>query len=147
MAPLPDDIRTRLRATALTLTGALVLVGILLALWAVLVGFDVTRTAPVVAVAPVGEQDLLVEYTGGSPGCGDPAGVEVAETSATVEVTAHVVIPFGTRWNFSCDDVGSTLLKTVRLDAPLGGRAVVDASGAPVAVREDAADLVGGQDP
>lgn len=91
------------------------------------VGFDVRDPSAVQAVAMLpNDRDLVVRSVAGSPGCGDPDGIEVNETADQVEVLAWVVTPHGTRWDFECQDTGAIAIETVRLSAPLGERTVVD---------------------
>ena len=145
MGGLTGESRDRVRAMSLWLVTAIVLAGVAVGLYALVVGFDRVDPAPVSRVAEVAPQDLLVEYVGGSPGCGDPHRVEVSETEDEVVLAAHVVVRHGTRLTASCDDEGVPMLQTVRLAAPLGDRVVRDATRPQLTVplAEDATDLLG----
>jgi hypothetical protein len=144
MEELSRQARDRVRAMSLYLVCAVVILGLLLALYAVFVGFDRVRAAPVTAVAVTGGgRDLVVEYTGGAPGCGDPHDVGVVETGHAVELTATTVARRATRIGFTCPSLEVPLLQTVRLAAPLDGRAVRDgARGGAVVAVTDVASLV-----
>ncbi|KAE8765532.1 hypothetical protein [Georgenia thermotolerans] len=127
MADLPRPARDRVRAMSLYLVCAVVLLGLLLALYAVFVGFDRLHAAPVTAVAVTADgRDLVVEYTGGAPGCGDPHDVTVRESDTAVEVRAVTVARRATRLGFACPSRAVPLLQTVRLAEPLGAREVRD---------------------
>jgi hypothetical protein len=129
MGELSGEARDRVRAMSLWLVTGIVLAGVAVGLYAVIVGFDRVEPAAVARVAPAAEQrDLIVEYVGGSPGCGDPHRVQVTESDDEVVVSATVVVRHGTRFNAACDDEGISMVQTVRLAAPLGGRFVRDAS-------------------
>ncbi|WP_448072551.1 hypothetical protein [Georgenia yuyongxinii] len=146
MGYLSGEARDRVRAMSLYLVGALVVAGTAVGVYAVLVGFDRVSPAAVDAVARTGDpHDLVVQYVGGSPGCGDPQRIEVDETADDVVVTAFTVARHATRQGFGCDDVGVLMLQTVRLADPLGVREVRDGArdGAAVVVRESVTDLVG----
>lgn len=142
---LTGESRDRVQAMSLYLVTGIVLVGVAVGLYAVIVGFDRIRPAAVSRVAEAAGRDLVVQYVGGSPGCGDPHRVEVSETEDEVVVAAYVVVRHGTRFDASCDDERVTMLQTVRLAAPLGNRAVRDASRPEltVPVADAVADLVG----
>lgn len=145
MEGLTGGSRDRVRAMSLWLVTAIVLAGVAVGLYALVVGFDKVEPAPLSRVAEVGPRDVLVEYVGGSPGCGDPHRVEVSETDDEVVVAAYVVVRHGTRLTASCDDEGVPMLQTVRLGAPLGDRQVRDASRPEltVPVADDVTELVG----
>ncbi|WP_043496805.1 hypothetical protein [Georgenia sp. SUBG003] len=145
MGGLTGESRDRVRAMSLWLVTGIVLAGVAVGLYALVVGFDSARPAPVSRVAEIGQHDLLVQYVGGSPGCGDPLQVKVDETEDEVLIAASVVVRRGTRLGASCDGENVTMLQTVRLAAPLGDRAVRDASRPEltVPVADEAADLVG----
>lgn len=123
---LSAEGRTRVRALSLYLVGTIVLALTAVGGYALVVGFDRVRPAPVEAVAVVGERELLVRYLGGVPGCGDPHRVEVAEDADEVVVSAFTVARRATREGFSCPDVGVPMLQTVRLGEALGDRDVRD---------------------
>ncbi|MPV90333.1 hypothetical protein [Georgenia ruanii] len=144
MEELPRQARDRVRAMSLYLVCAVVILGLLLALYAVFVGFDRLHAAPVTAVAATGDgRDLVVEYTGGAPGCGDPHDVTVRESGRTVELRAVTVARRATRLGFACPSRAVPLLQTVRLAAPLDGREVRDrARGGAVVAVTDPADLL-----
>jgi hypothetical protein len=145
MGRMSGDARDRVRAMSLWLVTGIVLAGVAVGLYAVLVGFDSIRPAAVTRVAATAERDLLVEYVGGSPGCGDPLRVDVSESDDEVVVAATVAVRHGTRLGASCDDQGIAMLQSVRLAQPLGDRSVRDASrpGVDVPVVDAVADLVG----
>jgi hypothetical protein len=129
MGRLTGEARDRVRAMSLWLVTGIVLAGVAVGLYAVVVGFDRMQPAAVARVAQGAEpRDLIVEYVGGSPGCGDPHRVEVTESEDEVVVAATVVVRHGTRFNAACDDEGVSMVQTVRLAEPLGGRSVRDAS-------------------
>lgn len=145
MTSADAEYRDRVRAMGLWFVAAIVVVGAFVGIYALFVGFDRTVPARVEAVAP-GETpaDLVVRYTGGSPGCGDPGQVVATESAEEVVLTAHTVIVRGTRVNLSCDDQGIPLLATVRLASPLGERTVRDAyDDSEVEVLSDVGELVG----
>lgn len=143
MGGLTGESRDRVRAMSLWLVTGIVLAGVAVGLYALVVGFDRVRPAAVSRVAEASDHDLVVEYVGGSPGCGDPHRVEVTETEEDVVVAAHVVVRHGTRLGASCDDERVPLLQTVRLATPLEGRTVRDASRPEltVPVADDVTDL------
>lgn len=130
---------------ALTFLGAIVLALVAVGAFALVVGIDLVRPAPVEAVAVTGDgRDLLVRYVGGLPGCGDPDGVDVAESGDTVVVSARTVARRATRLGFSCPEVAVPMFRTVRLGEPLGERTVRDgAGGEEVTVHDDVAALLG----
>lgn len=144
MADLPRQSRDRVRAMSLYLVCAVVILGLLIALYAVFIGFDRLREAPVTAVAVTGDgRDLVVEYTGGAPGCADPHDVTVAETAEDVELRAVTVARRATRLGFACPSRAVPLLQTVRLAEPLGERGVRDGNrGGAVVPVTDLADLL-----
>ncbi|MFH5823680.1 hypothetical protein [Georgenia sp. AZ-5] len=125
MADLPAAARDRVRAMTLWLVAGIVLVLVGVGIYAVLVGFDRVRSAPVEAVAVAGH-DLVVRYVGGAPGCGDPHHLEVDEDDDAVVVSAFTVARHGTRWGFACARHDVRMYGTVRLAAPLGERPVRD---------------------
>jgi len=145
MDGLTGESRDRVRAMSLWLVTGIVMVGVAVGLYAIIVGFDSVRPAAVSKVAELDDRDLLVQYVGGSPGCGDPNRVEVQETKDEVTVAASVVVRHGTRLSASCDDEGVPMLQTVRLAEPLGDRVVRDASRPEltVPVADAPTDLVG----
>ncbi|UNX53722.1 hypothetical protein MF406_12085 [Georgenia sp. TF02-10] len=144
MGELPAEARDRVRAMALTLVGALVLFGVVVGLYALLVGFDRLEEAPVKAVARAGERELVVQYVGGTPGCGDPDGVTVDESDDAVVLTGRTVLRHATRWGgYACPAVEVPMLTTVRLADPLEGRPVRDGvREVEVTVHDDVAALV-----
>ncbi|WP_154796301.1 hypothetical protein [Occultella kanbiaonis] len=140
-----EQVRRRIRASTLWFVAAILTAAAALIVWALTVGFPVVNDARTDAVAVQGDsgREILVRYTGGSPGCGDPHSIEVEETQTTVTITTHVVAPHGTQFNFGCDDAGYPMFQTIRLERPLGGRAVFDGpTGATVEVAADVATLV-----
>ncbi|GAA4432157.1 hypothetical protein GCM10023169_37620 [Georgenia halophila] len=148
MGELPKEVRDRIRASALWLVTGVLTIGALLLLYTVFIGFDRLRDAPVSRVAPMGEggTDLVVEYIGGSDGCGDPYQVAVEEQDGDeVVLLAEVIVREATRHDKACPDVGVRMIDTVRLSEPLGDRTVRDASrlDAEVEVVENVAALVG----
>ncbi|MPV36344.1 hypothetical protein [Georgenia subflava] len=146
MAELSGEARDRVRALGLWLVGGILLAGVLVGLYATLVGFDRVSPAAVDAVARTAEgRDLLVRYIGGSPGCGDPHRIDVTEDDETVVISAYTVAPHGTRAGFGCDDRGVVMLQTVRLGEPLGERQVRDgARDSAVVVHDSPAALLDG---
>jgi hypothetical protein len=145
MADGDEQVRRRIRASTLWFVSAILTAAAALIVWALTVGFPLVSDARTDAVAVQGEsgREIVVRYTGGSPGCGDPHSIEVEETQTTVTITTLVVAPHGTRFNFGCDDVGYPMFQTVRLERPLAERAVFDGpTGAPVEVAADVATLV-----
>jgi hypothetical protein len=144
MERLSGDARNRVRAMSLWLVTAIILAGVAVGLFAMLVGFDRIVPAAVSRVAATTDRDLVVEYVGGSPGCGDPHRVEVDESDDEVVVAAKVVVRHGTRLSAHCDDVGVPMIQSVRLAEPLGDRSVRDASrpGFDVPVADAVADLI-----
>ncbi|TRW46123.1 hypothetical protein [Georgenia yuyongxinii] len=145
MEYLSGEAKDRVRAMSLYLVGALVVVGVAVGAYALLVGFDRVSPAAVDAVARTGDpHDLVVQYVGGTPGCGDPERIDVDETTDDVVVTAFTVARHATRQGFGCGDVGVIMVQTVRLAAPLDGREVRDGArdGAAVVVHDSLADLL-----
>ena len=142
---LRNEHRSRIRAFTLWMLGgiAVVLAGVVT--YALAVGFAVPSTGAVQAVAPTddSEHDLLVRAVVGAPGCEELVGVDVAESGDEVALTVRTSIPRGTRWDFSCPDVGTFVYDTVRLDRPLEERTVVDEEAdAEVTVLDSLTDLV-----
>src|SRR5690606_18900135 len=119
--------RARVRAMAMWLTVGALCLGVFVLVYALLVGFDRERTAPVAAVAGEG-RTVVVRYLGGPPGCGDPGRIEVRESAAEVELTAYVVVREATRYDRQCPAEEVPMLTTVRLDEPVGDRLVRDAA-------------------
>ncbi|MFC7405876.1 hypothetical protein [Georgenia alba] len=142
MNGLPKEARDRVRVSAMWIVVSAVCLGVLLMLYALLVGFDRERQAPVEAVAADGN-DLVVRYVGGVPGCGDPGRVEVSESDSEVELSAYVVVRHATRHDRMCAQMAVPLITTVRLAEPLGDRVVRDGMrpGAEVPVADGLADL------
>lgn len=141
---MQDEQRRRVRAFTLSALGvvALLIAGVLT--YALVVGFAVPTTGTVRAVAPTqdGERDLLVRVT--VVGCEEVTGVEVRESREEVILTARATIANGTQWGLTCPDVSTAMFSTVRLDAPLGERTVIDATRPEdqVPVLESPADLL-----
>ncbi|TDE98899.1 hypothetical protein EXU48_01500 [Occultella glacieicola] len=145
MADPDENVRRRIRASTLWFVAAILTAAAALIVWALTVGFPVVGDARTDAVAVQGEsgRELVVRYTGGSPGCGDPHSIEVEETQTTVTITTLVVAPHGSRFNFGCDDVGYVMYQTIRLERPLAERDVIDGpTGGAVEVVVDVATLV-----
>ncbi|WP_127125649.1 hypothetical protein [Georgenia sp. SYP-B2076] len=138
MGDLPVAAKTRVRAMTLWFVGSIVLVGVLVAIYAALIGFDRVTGASVEGVAVTGDgHDLVVEYIGGRPGCGDPDHIDVEESAHAVVISAYTVARHGTRAGFACPAEATPMLQTVRLRAPLGDREVRDGArdGSAVVVR------------
>lgn len=146
MGDLPREAKDRVRAMSLWLVGGILLAGVLVAMYAALIGFDRVDRAAVAAVAVTGDgRDLLVEYVGGAPRCGDPHHIDVEESAEAVVIVAHTVARHGARPGFVCADEPVPMFQTVRLRAPLDGRPVRDgAQGRDVVVHGGPAALLGG---
>lgn len=137
--------RRRIRAMTLWLIGTLTvgIVGVIV--YALAVGFAVSSAGAVQAAAPGHtDRDLVVRVTIGEPGCEELTQVTATETRDEVALLAVTSIPNGTRVGFSCPDIGTIVYATVRLDAPLGDRELVDADrpGREIEVVESVAALV-----
>src|SRR4051812_33894437 len=105
MGDLSTEARDRVRAMSMYLVGSIVLVGVLVGLYAALIGFDRVQGAALAGVAlTADEHDLVVEYVGGEPGCGDPHHIDVDETAEAVVISAHTVARHGTRAGFTCTE-------------------------------------------
>lgn len=136
-----------MRAMTLWLLGTVLLVVAGFITYYLAVGFDVREQSTVQAVTVMpNDRDLVVRSVAGSPGCGDPDGIEVNETAEQVEVLTWVVTPQGTRWDFECQDTATTVIDTVRLSAPLGERTVIDGAhpGAEVEIAGSLTELIDG---
>lgn len=131
MEKLPEEGRARIRASAMWLIAAIVLVALGVAGYGAFFGFPLTTQTTVLAAASVnGDRGLLVRYEVGSSSCQEPGGVSVTETDQTVTLTGSAVDPSGTRVvDKACTDDLYTVAETVWLDEPLGGRTVQDSSG------------------
>lgn len=132
MGSLPEESRARIRASAMWLIAAVVVVGLGIAGYAAFLGLPVSTPTSVLAAAPVNSgHGLLVRYEVGSSSCQVPGGVSVTETEETVTLTGSAVDPTGTRVvNKACTDDLYTVAETVWLTEPLAGRTVLDSSGA-----------------
>lgn len=125
--PMGEEHRRRIRAFTLSALGgvALLVVGVLT--FALVVGFPVPGTGTVAAVARTDqERDVVVRAVIGDPGCEELTGIDVTESATQVDLTVRTSIPNGTRWDLTCHDVATFVYSTVRLDAPLGDRTVLD---------------------
>lgn len=142
---LGEEHRRRVRAFTLSALGALALLAVGVLTYALVVGFGVPGTGTVDAAARGGhERDLVVRAVIGRPGCTELTGTEVTERDAEVALTVRTSIPHGTRWDFQCPDDATFVYHTVRLQAPLEERSVLDeTTGAPVQVHDSVAALVG----
>lgn len=135
-----------MRATTLWLVGVLLLTGTGVITYSAVVGFSVRDTGAVEAVTVLAnDRDVVVRSVVGSPGCGNPSGVDVTETRGRVTLIARTVIPQGTRWDFSCDDADMVVFHTVRLSAPLGDRELIDGTrpDADVTIVDSLGELIG----
>src|SRR5690625_1119888 len=98
MGPLAEEGRARIRASAMWLIAAVVVVGVGLAGYAAFLGFPVTTSTTVTAAAVINEgHGLLVRYQVGSSSCQVPGEVTVTETEETVTLIGSAVDPTGTR--------------------------------------------------
>ncbi len=126
---MQPEHQRRIRAFTLTSISTVLAIVVGVLIYALVSGFPTSGTGSIQAVAPGdNDRDLVVRATVGSPGCGDPDEVTVAETRDEVSLVVETTIPDGTRLDFNCDDQAATVYLTVRLDSPLGDRVVVDAS-------------------
>lgn len=149
MEKLPEEGRARIRASAMWLIAAIVLVSLGVAGYGAFVGFPLTTQTTVLAAASVnGDHGLLVRYEVGSSTCQEPGGVSVTETDQTVTLTGSAVDPSGTRVvDKACTDDLYTVAETVWLEEPLGGRTVLDSSGTELELVTPAEVLDGGGSP
>ena len=131
MGSLPEESRARIRASAMWLIAAIVVVGLGIAGYAAFLGFPVTTPTPVLAAAPVnGGHGLLVRYEVGSSSCQVPGEVTVTETAESVTLVGSAVDPTGTRVvNKGCTDDLYSVVGTVWLEDPLAERTVLDDEG------------------
>lgn len=149
MGSLPEEGRARIRASAMWLIAAIVVVALGIAGYAAFLGFPVSTPTAVLAAAPVNSgHGLLVRYEVGSSSCQVPGGVRLTETAESVTLTGTAVDPTGTRVvDKACTDDLYTVTETVWLEEPLAGRPVLDASGAELELTEPAEVLAGGGGP
>lgn len=140
MEKLPEEGRARVRASAMWLIAAIVLVALGVAGYGAFLGFPVSTPTTVLAAAPVNSgHGLLVHYEVGSSSCQVPGGVSVTETDQTVTLTGTAVDPTGTRVvDKACTDDLYTVAETVWLEDPLGERTVQDSSGTELELIEPA---------
>ena len=145
MGELPEEGRARIRASAMWLIAAVVLVALGIAGYAAFFGFPVSTPTTVLAAAPVNNgHGLLVRYEVGPSSCQVPGGVQATETAETITLTTTAVDPTGTRVvDKGCTDDLYTVAETVWLTDPLAGRTVLDSSGAELQL-SDPAEVLGG---
>lgn len=120
MEGLDGELRDRVRAAALWLVAGLTVLGVLLGLWAIHVGFLRTSITPstVLEVSDDG-RTITLEVSHGA--CERPAGVEVSEDEYSVVLTAYVTERTPLRGS-ACTDVAVVERATVVLDDPVGER-------------------------
>lgn len=120
MERLTGEARDRVRASSLWLVAAVTVVGVIVAIFGIFIGFAEVRAVPssVVDVSPDG-RELTVEYVHGS--CQFPAGVDVAERADVVVLTARVSERTPLRGR-NCTSEAIIVQETVELAAPLGDR-------------------------
>lgn len=120
MEHLRDEARDRVRATSLSLVVGLVLLGVVVGLYAVFVGFTRTTVvrSDVVEVSEDG-REITVELAHG--GCQEPAEVEVQAADEVVVLTARVTerVPLQGQ---ACPSILLHSRQSVMLDEPLGER-------------------------
>lgn len=136
---LQGEARDRVRAMGLWLVTALVLGGVLVALFAMFVGFAHVRPTAIHAVVPGADDRVLtIHYSAGSPGCDRLHRVDVVETDEVVELQVDLVtrIPMTGR---DCLAVDEEAQLDVVLEAPLAERTVRDGP-RQVPVREEPAE-------
>jgi len=120
MEGLDGEVRDRVRAAALWLVAGLTVLGVLIALWAIHIGFLRTSIAPadVVAVSPDG-RTITLEVVHGS--CQRLAGAEADEDVDVVVLTAYVTERTPLRGR-ECTADAVVATETVVLDKPVGER-------------------------
>ena len=123
---LEGEARDRVRAMGLWLVTALVLCGVLVALFAVFVGFAQIRPTTISGVVPGADgRELTIHYSAGSPGCDRLHRVEVTESDDDVELRVHLVTRTPLRGH-ACLAIDEEGRLDVVLDAPLAERLVRD---------------------
>lgn len=122
MERLSGEARDRVRASCLTLVGALTLVLVAAGLYRVLTGEAAPTVAPseVVAVSADGRTATVEVEVGG---CEQLSGVDVEEDADAVVLTARVT-EHTPGEDGACQDVLRTTRRTVELAEPLGDRAL-----------------------
>lgn len=144
MGTLPEEGRSRIRASVMWLIAAIVAVGLGVAAYAAFVGFPVSTPTTVTAAAMINQgHGLLVRYQVGSSSCQVPGGITVTETASTVTLEGSAVDPTGTKVvDKACTDDLYSVAETVWLEDPLGTRTLLDASGAELELT-DPAEVLG----
>lgn len=144
MGTLPEEGRSRIRASVMWLIAAIVAVGLGVAAYAAFVGFPVSTPTTVTAAALINQgHGLLVRYQVGSSSCQVPGGITVTETASTVTLEGSAVDPTGTKVvDKACTDDLYSVAETVWLEDPLGTRTLLDASGAELELT-DPAEVLG----
>lgn len=144
MGTLPEEGRSRIRASVMWLIAAIVAVGLGVAAYAAFVGFPVSTPTTVTAAAMINQgHGLLVRYQVGSSSCQVPGGITVTETASTVTLEGSAVDPTGTKVvDKACTDDMYSVAETVWLEDPLGTRTLLDGSGAELELT-DPAEVLG----
>lgn len=144
MGTLPEEGRSRIRASVMWLIAAIVAVGLGVAAYAAFVGFPVSTPTTVTAAALINQgHGLLVRYQVGSSSCQVPGGITVTETASTVTLEGSAVDPTGTKVvDKACTDDLYSVAETVWLEDPLGTRTLLDGSGAELELT-DPAEVLG----
>lgn len=144
MGTLPEEGRSRIRASVMWLIAAIVAVGLGVAAYAAFLGFPVSTPTTVTAAALINQgHGLLVRYQVGSSSCQVPGGITVTETASTVTLEGSAVDPTGTKVvDKACTDDMYSVAETVWLEDPLGTRTLLDASGAELELT-DPAEVLG----
>lgn len=144
MGTLPEEGRSRIRASVMWLIAAIVAVGLGVAAYAAFLGFPVSTPTTVTAAALINQgHGLLVRYQVGSSSCQVPGGITVTETASTVTLEGSAVDPTGTKVvDKACTDDLYSVAETVWLEDPLGTRTLLDASGAELELT-DPAEVLG----
>lgn len=144
MGTLPEEGRSRIRASVMWLIAAIVAVGLGVAAYAAFVGFPVSTPTTVTAAALINQgHGLLVRYQVGSSSCQVPGGITVTETASTVTLEGSALDPTGTKVvDKACTDDLYSVAETVWLEDPLGTRTLLDASGAELELT-DPAEVLG----
>lgn len=121
MGRLTGEARDRVRASSLTLVGAIVLLALVLLLYGGLVGYDRTLTVPA-AVVEVSEDGRALAVELSLDRCQHDLRVEVVEEPEVVVLTSRVT---DRRPYFRDCGEPAPVLEEVTLVDPLGTRAVV----------------------